>query len=366
MEPASTTDNCNPSRIQCKRCGGRGHATKDCLQYLPQTSELASTSHLKRPREEHAELEASKRLKTEAPTPWRPSREIKAVAVPGSERPSKAMGNIQRKTDWSNWRQDAASLPVPNRGIARQHFQPAERNAAEATTALPSAPTVKLPSHKSYNPFATDSDSDDQQPMQPQPACLSPTSSPLPNGSPRSPTPEPDEFGRTVTAPRSPSPDLLSLPWEERMDRMIDRIDRQKSARDLLRAKYGQISPSPPRASFRSATPPSPPANAPLPKRPKPAAASARPVQLDRGRTKPTIRNWESALQDDFFEDSVGMRPSETKGGRPQASTALEDETGPVEEDEAEAAFEARLRELQREEEEEEEEEDPGFRDALR
>eukprot|EP00667_Euglena_gracilis_P021964 EG_transcript_24238 len=119
-------------------------------------------------------------------------------------------------------------------------------------------PTVNLPTRKAYNPFAADSDSDDARPA-PRPAASSPSasSSPLPNGSPRPPTPEPDEFGRTVTAPRSPSPDLLSLPWEERMDRMIDRYDRQKSARDLLRAKYGQLSPSPPRAGRRrSVTPP--------------------------------------------------------------------------------------------------------------
>ena len=198
----------------------------------------------------------------------------------------------------------------------------------------------------------------------------SPSPPPIPRDAPhrpRSPTPEPDQFGRHCPE-RSPSPDLRSLSWSERMDRIMDRYDRQKDARDRLRAKYGELSPSPPRVRARQ-TPSPPPVRAALPVSrgpPRGAAEGPRGAGPKPGAAAASgLRNWEAGLSKDEHEPAPIF--VDTKGILQELPAArAAPPAGRTEEDEAQAAFEARLRELEAEAEDEDEEgvdvDDEAFR----
>eukprot|EP00669_Euglena_mutabilis_P009003 TRINITY_DN3967_c0_g1_i1.p2 TRINITY_DN3967_c0_g1~~TRINITY_DN3967_c0_g1_i1.p2 ORF type:complete len:148 (-),score=33.93 TRINITY_DN3967_c0_g1_i1:117-560(-) len=129
------------------------------------------------------------------------------------------------------------------------------------------------------------------------------------------------------------------------MDRMMEKYGRQKAARDILRAKYGQLSPSPPRAErLRSPSPPPAPKALPRKTMPRPPGE---PLEQPVHRMT-TLRNWEASMT-----EASGPRPKH--GPRPVPPPAAPTAVAPAmggaaEADEAGAAFEARLAELLSEE----------------
>eukprot|EP00992_Anisonema_acinus_P009483 TRINITY_DN5708_c0_g1_i2.p2 TRINITY_DN5708_c0_g1~~TRINITY_DN5708_c0_g1_i2.p2 ORF type:complete len:159 (+),score=23.95 TRINITY_DN5708_c0_g1_i2:86-562(+) len=88
-----------------------------------------------------------------------------------------------------------------------------------------------------YNPFAPDPSSDGEQPTSPQAASGNDAS-------------DVDDFGRKG---RRRSSSREDDDWDSRMDRLLDRYETERGARDTLRARYGDLTPSPESSPERGA-----------------------------------------------------------------------------------------------------------------
>ena len=350
------TEDCNPDNVRCSKCNTVGHHAKDCahrdtLKYLEPvrvrgydpTDHTHNPEGHKRKHEDTDDPPAKKQRVAPAPRwkargedergPGGPSFEEWSHSRTGNGsgkgggKGGKGGGGKSGKGSFGYGQEGGAR---PNRGRARNP-EPRDREA----NLPPGRPDYGLPpsTGAGYNPFDDDSDEEGAwgQRAPPtggihgnwrdRPEERSP--SPSARASPDRDR-DPDQFGRTVGRDRTPSPDLQDLPWGERMDRLMEKYAKQQDARDRHRAKYGDLtpSPSPPRRLQLSESP-----DRPRPAKRRPAARAAAP----RG--------------DLFWEDSKGFGDA---AASPKGA-------GGGEEDEAEAALEARLRMLAEEEEHDDE-----------